>query len=160
MNKDIYIGLGSNLDDPKQQIISAFDEISHLPETQLRLKSSLYLSFPMGPQDQDKYVNAVAKISSLLSPIDLLDQLQTIEQRHHRERKLQQWGPRTLDLDLLLYDNRTIDSDRLIVPHYGLKQRSFVLIPLVEIAPELRLPDGSDIQELAKKIGGQGIQKL
>lgn len=163
-----YIGIGSNLNNPKRQVIEAIAELSQLPNSRLLTQSSLYLSPPMGSQDQDHYINAMVKLSSQLSAIELLDQLQSIENSHGRVRKTDRWGARTLDLDLILYGNHVIDEPRLHVPHYGMKQRSFVLVPLAEIEPKLILPDGSRLTELIAKLttpaaqhsGNQGIQKL
>jgi 2-amino-4-hydroxy-6-hydroxymethyldihydropteridine diphosphokinase len=114
----------------------------------------------MGPQDQDDYINAVISIETKLSAIELLDALQSIENAAGRERKDNRWGARVLDCDILLYGNQVIDSERLTVPHYGMTQREFVLLPLVEIAPELSLPDGTPVCILAKNINDNGILKL
>ena len=160
MKVKTYIGLGANLADPKKQITQALEMLSQLKNSKLALYSSLYLSPPMGPQDQDHYINAVAKIVTELSPIELLDELQLIEKEQGRVRKKEQWGPRTLDLDLLLYSDKIINEPRLTVPHYGMKERAFVLVPLAEIEPQLTLPDGSNISVLIEKIGHQGIKKL
>lgn len=153
-----YIGLGSNLENPEQQIRSAVDAIKQIPDTLLSGLSALYYSRPMGPQDQPDYMNAVAKLSTSLTPIALLDELQKIENDAGRVRKDNRWGPRILDLDILLYNNDVINSERLIVPHYGLKEREFVLIPLNEIAPTLTLPDGDAINELSQKIPSNGLK--
>lgn len=143
-----YIGLGSNLESPRNQINRALVELEHLPLSHLVAHSHLYASRPVGPQDQPDFVNAVAALNTRLSPLALLDQLQALEQRHGRQRK-RHWGPRTLDLDLLLYDNARIELPRLRVPHPQMSTRGFVLIPLAELAPTLRLPDGRDIASLA-----------
>ncbi len=160
MTTSAYIGLGANLNNPKQQIEVAFKALANLPNTQLLLRSSLYQSPPMGPQDQDDYINAVAKIETSLTPIDLLDQLQSIEKTQGRVRKAERWGPRTLDLDLLLFGDQAIECERLTIPHYGLRQRAFVLLPLQEIAPELKLPDGTPINSIVEELTEQGITKL
>ncbi len=160
MTTSAYIGLGANLNNPKQQIEVAFKALANLPNTQLLLRSSLYQSAPMGPQDQDDYINAVAKIETSLTPIDLLDQLQSIEKTQGRVRKAERWGPRTLDLDLLLFGDQAIQCERLTIPHYGLRQRAFVLLPLQEIAPELKLPDGTSINSIVEELTEQGITKL
>ncbi len=145
-----YIALGSNLSDPVQQVITAFDELAEIRETQLIARSSLYATSPMGPQDQPDYINAVAQLSTNLLAEELLDELQRIEQIHHKKR-IMHWGPRTLDLDMLLYGDMVISSERLTVPHPGLKQRVFVVQPLLEIAPELILPDGTKLASLMKQ---------
>lgn len=131
-----YIGLGSNLDDPMQQVQTAFDELAILPAIRMVAKSGLYRSPPVGPADQPDYINAVACIQTTLSAEPLLDALQGLEQAHHR-RRIRHWGPRTLDLDLLLLGDQVIQSERLVVPHPQLTKRRFVLQPLMEIAPDL-----------------------
>jgi len=143
----VWIGLGSNLDDPRAQVSTALQELAQLPESSLVTHSSLYRSDPVGPPGQPDYINAVAALDTQLSPETLLDALQAIEQAHQRVRKIH-WGPRTLDLDLLLYGNETIATPRLSVPHPFMTQRNFVLWPLAEIAPELILPDGRSLQAL------------
>lgn len=142
-----YIAIGSNLADPIAQAESAIAALEQLPETNLLRVSSLYGSKPMGPQDQPDYINAVACIETTLSPLSLLDALQQIENTQGRKR-LQRWGARTLDLDILLYGNEIIDSPRLTIPHYGMKAREFVLYPLAEIAAELILPCGQSLQDV------------
>ncbi len=154
-----FIGLGSNLDDPHEQIGRAFAELAQIPNTLLRARSSLYQSTAVGPGDQPDYINAVAEVSTELSPLALLDALQTIERAHHRERKVH-WGPRTLDLDILLLDNLQIDSERLKVPHPYLEERNFVLHPLWEIAPTLILPNGRRLDDLVAHCVPQGLIRL
>ncbi|MFC3285575.1 2-amino-4-hydroxy-6-hydroxymethyldihydropteridine diphosphokinase [Litchfieldella rifensis] len=145
-----YIGLGSNLESPVDQLERAFVALDRLPLCRLTARSRLYASKPIGPQDQPDFVNAVAALDTRLSPLALLDQLQALEQRHGRQR-LRHWGPRTLDLDLLLYDSTRIETPRLQVPHPQMANRGFVLIPLAELAPTLRLPEGRDIATLARE---------
>ena len=153
-----YIGLGSNLGEPEAQIRSAVIAINNMPHSKITKISQLYFSRPMGPKDQPDYMNAVAAIETDLSPIELLDQLQQIENDAGRIRKDNRWGPRVLDLDILLFDNQVLDCDRLTVPHYGMKEREFVLIPLAEIAPELTLPGGESINRLSKNIDTNGLK--
>lgn len=153
-----YIGLGSNLENPKQQIINAVKAIKSIESTVMSGISSLYYSRPMGPQDQPDYMNAVAELTTTLSPLALLDELQKIENQAGRVRKDNRWGPRILDLDILLFGNSIIDSERLTVPHYGLKNREFVLLPLHEIAPQLCLPDGESIEKLSQNIPSNGLK--
>lgn len=160
MSQTVYIGLGSNLSTPIEQLKAALKAIAGLPDTQFVCCSSLYGSKPMGPQDQPDYVNAVAKITTLLTPESLLNALQTIELEQGRERKDQRWGPRTLDLDILLIDQQIIDSPHLVVPHYGLKEREFVLYPLAEISPELVLPDGEKLKSVLKTVARNGLHKM
>lgn len=148
--KTVYIALGSNLNTPVGQLKSALKAIEHLPDTQLTAVSAFYLSKPLGPQDQPDYVNGVACIQTGLSPLDLLDHLQRIEHEQGRER-LRRWGERTLDLDILLYANTVVNSERLTIPHYDMCQREFVIVPLYEIAPHLVLPDGQKLSELVTR---------
>ncbi|MDH5433738.1 MAG: 2-amino-4-hydroxy-6-hydroxymethyldihydropteridine diphosphokinase [Gammaproteobacteria bacterium] len=155
-----FIGLGSNLDEPVNQINLAIESLQHLETINVISVSSLYRSRPLGGFAQPDYINAVAKIYTSLSPVFLLDELQLIEIRHGRVRNSERWSPRTLDLDLLLYNNETIESERLCVPHYGLYHRNFVLMPLHEISPDLILPDGLGISTLVKNINKDGITKL
>ncbi|WP_206483285.1 2-amino-4-hydroxy-6-hydroxymethyldihydropteridine diphosphokinase [Thalassotalea sp. G2M2-11] len=154
----VYIGLGSNLSDPEQQIKQALHAISAMPDSELVKTSSLYFSRPMGPQDQPDYMNAVAKLHTQLTPLSVLDHLQAIENKAGRIRKENRWGARVLDLDILLYDQELIENERLTVPHYGLKAREFVLIPLAEICDDLVLPDGDKIQTLASNIPANGLK--
>lgn len=142
-----FIGLGSNLDNPVNQIETAFQELAELRSSTLVNKSSLYSSAPVGPQDQPDFVNAVAELETSLDAHTLLDELQAIEQAHQRIRE-RHWGPRTLDLDLLLYDAEQIKTERLTVPHAYMNERSFVLYPLSEIDPELEFPDGTPLSQL------------
>nr|WP_196139664.1 2-amino-4-hydroxy-6-hydroxymethyldihydropteridine diphosphokinase [Aliikangiella sp. G2MR2-5] len=155
-----YIGLGANLNEPQKQIEKALLAIGSLEKIVLQVCSSLYRSSPMGPQDQDDYINAVCRIHTTLTPEELLNELQQIELSQGRVRKDERWGPRTLDLDILLYASEQINTPRLTIPHYGIKQRNFVLIPLCEIEPELIFPDGKHIHELLESVGHQGIEKL
>lgn len=141
-----FIGLGSNLDDPRDQVSRALQALAQLPDSDLCRHSALYRSDPVGPAGQPDYINAVAELHTRLDAERLLDQLQAIEQAHQRVR-LQHWGPRTLDLDLLLYGDTTIDTPRLNVPHPWMRERAFVLWPLAEIAPELTFPDGVTLQQ-------------
>ncbi|MDG2953144.1 2-amino-4-hydroxy-6-hydroxymethyldihydropteridine diphosphokinase [Bisgaard Taxon 10/6] len=143
----VYIALGSNLNEPAEQLNTAVKAIAALPYTSVEKVSSYYGSKPMGPQDQPDYVNAVLQIQTELSPPALLDELQRIENEQGRVR-LRRWGERTLDLDILLYDNLKMQSERLTIPHYDMQNREFVIVPLAEIAPERILPDGKTVAEL------------
>lgn len=161
MTKEIaYIGLGSNLATPEAQINTARNAITALPEVFEDAFSSLYRSPPMGPQDQPDYINAVMAITIDLSAIQLLRRLQQIELDHGRVRKDERWGARTLDLDILLYGQQMINQPDLIVPHYGLKERAFVLYPLQEIAPELEVPGQGTMTELLASCPLDGLVKL
>ncbi len=149
-----YIGLGSNLAEPARQIEQALDELDGLPLTRRLTCSPLYRSRPLGPQDQPDFVNAVASVTTRLSPLALLDQLQALEQRHRRVRQ-RHWGPRTLDLDLLLFADRRLTTARLTLPHPGLLERAFVLIPLADIAPQIVL-DGISAAQRARTLDSRG----
>ena len=156
----VYIGLGSNLSNPREQITRAIAAIANIPESQVSKVSSQYLSKPMGPQNQDDYINAVLALKTYLPPLTLLDELQAIENKAGRVRKDNRWEARVLDCDILLFGNQTINNSRLTIPHYGLKHREFVLLPLAEISQNLCLPDGSFINDLAQGINCNGIVKL
>lgn len=143
-----YIGLGSNLNDPSRQIERAFGLLDALPDTRLVMQSSLYRSAPFGPVEQPDYVNAVALLITTLGAWTLLGRLQKIERQQGRKAGVR-WGPRVLDLDLLLYGDRRIDEPSLTVPHAGIAERNFVLWPLREIAPELVIPGLGHVAELA-----------
>ena len=147
-----YIGLGSNLSDPAKQITLAVEAIKNIPHSNIQSLSSLYFSRPMGPKDQPDYMNAVLSIETNLSSIALLDTLQAIENKAGRVRKDNRWGARILDLDILLFGNETIENERLTIPHYGLKIREFVVLPLAEINQTLVLPCGTTIESLAENI--------
>lgn len=152
-----YIGLGSNLEEPRAQLRRALEALGRLERSELLRSSPFYRSAPMGPADQPDYLNAVAALRTELPPLELLDRLQAIETEQGRRRGAQRWGPRTLDLDLLLYGQERIDSPRLSVPHPGLTERSFVLVPLLDIAPDLVLPDGRALAALAAACPRDGL---
>ena len=154
-----YIGLGSNLDGPRARVKAAIDELDTLPHTRVQASSSLYRSAPMGPQDQPDYINAVAQIGTSLEAETLLDALQAIEQAHGRVRD-QHWGPRTLDLDILLYGDALIDTPRLKVPHPGMAERNFVLYPLAEIGGDLVIPGLGGIRSLLSACPENGLERL
>ncbi|MGN8144772.1 2-amino-4-hydroxy-6-hydroxymethyldihydropteridine diphosphokinase [Pseudomonas sp. 22105] len=155
----IYIGMGSNLADPAEQLRSAVDALGQLPDTELVGVSAFYQSDSLLP-GQPRYTNAVAALDSALAPLDLLDALQAIENDQGRER-LERWGPRTLDLDILLFGDRLIDEPRLKVPHYHMQERAFVLYPLAELAPEdLHLADGRTLSDLLAACPFVGLERL
>lgn len=160
MSTSAFIGLGSNLDDPQNHVTQAIRELDQLTDCVLVAASPLYRSAPMGPQDQDDYINAVVQLQTQLEPLALLDTLQMLEHKHGRVRLGERWGPRTLDLDLLLYGDKCIDHPRLKVPHYGIKERSFVLLPLFDIAPDFIFPDGTPLTLWVDRITKAGIEKL
>lgn len=156
----VYVGLGSNLAQPEQQVSQALRAIESLPASHISATSSLYISRPMGPQDQPSYVNAVVEVQTEMQAVEFLHCLQKIELEHGRVRKAERWGPRTLDLDVLIFGTQVIDSVELTVPHYGMKEREFVLYPLHEIAPELQLPNGPKLTELLINCPLNGLEKL
>lgn len=156
----VYLGLGSNLAEPVQQLRAALTAIAHLPGSQLAAVSSFYASDPLGPPDQPRYVNAVAALDTDLAPLELLDALQAIELEQGRVRKDERWGPRTLDLDILLFGQHRLAEERLTVPHYHMHARAFVLYPLAEIAGELQLPDGRYLRELLAACPFEGLERL
>ena len=144
----IYIGIGSNLANPKQQVGEAIKSLNVLPESRFIKSSPLYRSAPIGPADQPDYVNAVCQLETRLEPLNLLDCLQEIEQKQGRTRTGLRWGPRVIDLDLLLYGQKIISHERLIVPHPGLYERCFVLYPLSDISPDLDIPGHGPVSSL------------
>lgn len=154
-----YIGLGSNLEDSRQHILSALIELGRIHATRLAARSSLYRSAAIGPPGQPDYVNAAAALFTELEPHELLDELQAIEHRHGRQRTLR-WGPRTLDLDLLLFGERQVDSTRLTVPHPQMHLRAFVLVPLLEIAPRIQIPGHGAAADLLADIDASDVMPL
>ena len=154
-----YVGVGANLGDPEAQIRSAYSHLLRAPCIAELRASSLYASKPMGPQDQPDYVNAVFGFETSLAPLPLLDLLQHIENEHQRVRK-ERWGARTLDLDLLFYNTDKIENERLQVPHPGIVEREFVVVPLAEIAPSWVLPNGHQAQVYAEQIDTRALVKI
>ncbi|MDD2057313.1 2-amino-4-hydroxy-6-hydroxymethyldihydropteridine diphosphokinase [Pseudomonas sp. GD03860] len=155
----VYIGLGSNLDEPQEQLRSAVNALQQLPGTTVAAVSAFYSSESLSP-GQPHYTNAVAALDTQLPPLALLDGLQAIEAAQGRERK-ERWGPRTLDLDILLYGNQVIDIPRLKVPHYHMQARPFVLYPLAELVPDdFLLADGRVLSELLADCPFVGLERL
>jgi len=157
----VYIGLGSNLGgtlaSPKQNIVSAIQALGEIQSTQMISASSFYESKPVGPQDQDDYINAVVKLETDLDATELLDSLQAIENDHGRERT-QHWGPRTLDLDILLFGDQIIHNERLTIPHAEISHRPFVLVPLAEIEPDCVIPEKGLVSDLISKLDQTGLK--
>ena len=160
VNQIAFIGLGSNLADPAEQVRSARQAIKRLDGVTEFEFSSLYRSLPLGPQDQPDYINAVMAVETCLSAISLLRCLQGIENNHGRVRAGERWGARTLDLDLLVYGNQKIDHIDLTVPHVGIAERAFVLYPLYEIAPELDIPGLGSLRSLIENCARDGLVKI
>jgi len=155
----VYIALGSNLAKPVDQVNCALEALAHMPRTKLVVCSAFYRSKPLGPQNQPDFLNAVVALDTELPPEELLDCTQAIEQNQGRVRKLERWGPRTLDLDMLLYGDRVINTERLTVPHYDMKNREFMLYPLAEIAPELVFHDGESLQTVLTHVPLNGLER-
>ncbi len=147
-----YVGIGSNLESPLEQVAQAIVSIRQLPDSVLISVSGQYRSPPMGPVEQPDYINAVAAMLTQNSAHHLLTQLQDIERQQGRVRDGERWGPRTLDLDLLAYAGQIIDEEDLTVPHPGIAERNFVLLPWQEITPKYRLPGRADIATMAAQI--------
>ncbi|MGB0923306.1 MAG: 2-amino-4-hydroxy-6-hydroxymethyldihydropteridine diphosphokinase [Pseudoalteromonas shioyasakiensis] len=156
----VYLGLGANLNAPRKQIHAAVAALKALKDVEFVCVSHDYASKPMGPQDQPDYVNAVACVKTALKPEQLLDITQAIELEHGRVRKEERWGPRTLDIDILLFGNDVINTPRLTVPHYGLTEREFVVYPLLEIAPTLVLPNNQSLADITKTLPLNDLQQL
>ena len=154
-----YVGLGSNLDHPREQVLAAFEELARLPQSRLVSRSGLYRSAPMGNQDQPEFVNAVGQIDTALEPPRLLAELQAIENRHGRERPFPD-AARTLDLDLLLYGDAVISSACLTIPHPRMHQRAFVLRPLTEISPAVSVPGRGTATQLLRDCGSQDVELM
>ena len=144
-----FIGIGSNLESPGRQVETAFDLIDEIPDTEVTARSSLYRSAPLGGIEQPDFVNAVASVLTMLEPRELLEKLQAIERARGREPGGARWGPRVLDLDLLVYADRVIDEDDLRVPHPGIGERNFVLLPLCELVPDLVIPGLGRVCEIS-----------
>lgn len=159
----VYIGLGSNLSgtmgEPKEQLEQALKALENHSQITLVNVSSNYKTKAIGPGSQPDYINAAALIKTQLEPLALLDQLQLIEQKHERERSIH-WGARTLDLDMLMYGTLTIEMPRLTIPHPRIRDRAFVLAPLLDLDPDLSLPEGQSIAKLLANCPEQGIFKL
>ena len=155
-----FVGLGSNLDNPEVQVARAMDELAALPDCSLVARSSLYRSSPLAGMDQPDYINAVAMISTRLQPAALLDSLLALEHNLGRLRDGERWAPRTIDLDLLVVDDCTLDIPGLTLPHPGIAERNFVLLPLRELAPELEIPGLGPVSELPVNVSEPVIERL
>ncbi|EAQ8939218.1 2-amino-4-hydroxy-6-hydroxymethyldihydropteridine diphosphokinase [Salmonella enterica] len=143
----VYIAIGSNLASPLEQVNAAVKAIGEIPESRIVAVSSFYRTPPLGPQDQPDYLNAAVALETTLAPETLLDHTQRIELQQGRVRKAERWGPRTLDLDIMLFGQEVIHTENLTVPHYDMCNRGFMLWPLYEIAPSLIFPDGISLQQ-------------
>jgi 2-amino-4-hydroxy-6-hydroxymethyldihydropteridine diphosphokinase len=156
----VYVGLGSNLDGPSEQIRRAFDELAIMPDSRLQAKSHLYKSRPLGPQDQPDFINAVAMLTTGLGPLELLHCLRGLEERHGRRRVTEvHWGARSLDLDILVYGDIRLQTPELTIPHPRMHTRSFVLYPLAEIAPALVIPVHGPVRSLRDRCHSPPIER-
>jgi 2-amino-4-hydroxy-6-hydroxymethyldihydropteridine diphosphokinase len=155
-----YVGIGSNLDRPANQVQRALGALPQLPQTRLVLQSSLYGSKPLGPALQPDFVNAVAALLTQLEAAAFFGALRALETTLGREPPRVRWGPRRIDLDLLLFDAERLDTPELTLPHPGIVQRNFVLYPLLEVAPELNVPGHGRLAELAARADPAGIWRL
>jgi len=151
-----YIGIGSNLDDPAKQVRAAIDALQRLPRSTFVRASRLYRTAPWGRADQPVFVNAAAMISTALSPRELLDALLAIERAQGRTREGERWGPRVIDLDILVYGDVKIDESGLHVPHPHLAERAFALLPLADLDPELEIPGQGRVRALIERVDAAG----
>lgn len=150
-----YIAIGSNLASPLEQVNAAVQALSEIPQSRLVAVSAFYRTPPLGPQDQPDYLNAAVVLETFLDAETLLDNTQRIELQQGRQRKAERWGPRTLDLDIMLFGDEIINTDRLTVPHYDMKNRGFMLWPLFEVAPELTFPNGESLQTILQQLNAE-----
>jgi 2-amino-4-hydroxy-6-hydroxymethyldihydropteridine diphosphokinase len=155
-----YVALGSNLSKPARQVETAIDALAAMAGTRLVSRSSLWKSRPLGPPDQPDFVNAVAGLLTTATPQAFLATLKALERRLGRTLPVARWGPRVIDLDLLLYGDRQADEPDLTLPHAGLHQRNFVLYPLAEIAAELWVPGRGRVRTLKQRAAGDGLERL
>jgi 2-amino-4-hydroxy-6-hydroxymethyldihydropteridine diphosphokinase len=154
-----YVAVGSNLNQPRRQVCDAFERLAALPDTRLELRSRIYLTRPMGLEDQPDFVNAAAGLLTRLGARALLDALLAIELAMGRRRQ-ERWGPRIIDLDLLWMHGEVIDEPGLTLPHPGVSERNFVLYPLCDIAPTLMIPGHGHVMDLKSRAGSGGISVL
>jgi 2-amino-4-hydroxy-6-hydroxymethyldihydropteridine diphosphokinase len=155
-----YVALGSNLSDPRRQVEGAFQALADLADARLVARSSLWRSQPLGPQDQPEFVNAAAGLVTTLAPQDFLASLKALERKLGKTDPAMRWGPRVIDLDLLVFADLRVDDPGLTLPHPGLPQRNFVLYPLSEIAAELWVPGLARVCRLCERVSPAGIERL
>ncbi|HEX9138419.1 MAG TPA: 2-amino-4-hydroxy-6-hydroxymethyldihydropteridine diphosphokinase [Steroidobacteraceae bacterium] len=156
----VYIGLGSNLEEPPRQIRRALQALGTVPDTQVLRYSRLFRSRPLGPVVQADFCNAVAALQTRLDAVALHAALRALELSLGRDPAGERWGPRLIDLDLLVYADLRIDLPQLTVPHPGIAVRNFVLLPLLDLAPELVIPGVGPVRELALKVSSEGISAM
>lgn len=155
----VYLALGSNLADPLHQVHDALDALDGLPHTQRIATSSFYRTPPYGPPDQPDFLNAAVALDTQLTPEALLDATQRIELEQSRVRKKDRWGPRTLDIDIMLFGHLRLHTPRLILPHYDMHNRAFMLLPLLEIAPDAAFPDGQRLNDMLAGLDTSAIRR-
>jgi 2-amino-4-hydroxy-6-hydroxymethyldihydropteridine diphosphokinase len=155
-----YVGIGSNLDDPRAQVLRASAALAQLPRTRAVLLSPLYRTQPLGEVVQPTFVNAVAGLLTQLGPEELLDALRRLERELGREPARERWGPRRIDLDLLVLGRETRATAALTLPHAGIAQRDFVLYPLADIAPDLDVPGLGRVSQLRARVANRGVERL
>lgn len=155
----VYIALGSNLNDPRRQVEQGLQALTNLPATRYRARSGWYQSNAVGPGEQADYLNGVVLLETALEPDELIVHLHRIESAQGRERRIR-WAARTLDLDILLYGERVVTTDRLRIPHPRLSERNFVLYPLADISPDLILPNGTSLATLLSRCPADGLKRV
>lgn len=155
-----YVALGSNLGDSRQHLLDAIKALAGLPYTEVTARSRIYRTPPWGVTDQPDFLNAVVALETALEPHDLLGALLAIERAAGRQRNGERWGPRTLDLDLLHVADRTVNDERLTLPHPHIADRAFVLLPLYDVAPDLEIPGQGRVADLLRGVDTQGCTPL
>ncbi len=155
-----WLGLGSNQQNPAARLREALDHLGSLDGTGIIATSSFYRTPPWGDEQQDDFINAVVKIETSLEPLGLLQELQAIENLMGRKRSGRRWGPRLIDIDLLLYGDQQLNLDELEVPHPRMHDRAFVLVPLAELDPKLDIPGRGSVENLLQKVDRSGIERL
>jgi 2-amino-4-hydroxy-6-hydroxymethyldihydropteridine diphosphokinase len=155
-----YVALGSNLDDPRGQVERAFDALARIPRTRLALRSASYRSRPFGPVPQPDFVNAVAGLLTQLDAATLLHELKTLESALGRSTPVVRWGPRLIDLDLLVHGTTRLQEPQLHVPHPGIAERDFVLVPLCDVSPSLLVPGIGRVRSLLAALDSSGLERI
>lgn len=155
-----YIGLGSNLQNPIEQVARGFEALAGVPASRLVARSSLYRSAPLGPQNQPEFINAAAALLTQLAPEQLLQELKRLERELGRAQPIERWGPRSIDFDLLVYGDLQLASSQLTIPHSGIPERAFVVYPLREIAPDLDIPGLGKLERVGRGAAWTAIEKI
>jgi 2-amino-4-hydroxy-6-hydroxymethyldihydropteridine diphosphokinase len=155
-----YIGVGSNLDGPREHVAQGLSELGALEKTKLIAVSKFYRTAPVGPQDQPHYVNAVAGLLTQQNALELLLSLKSLEKKLGRDEPVVRWGPRVIDFDLLALGSERIDSETLKVPHPGIPQRAFVLVPWSEVAPHFSIPGMGNVSSLCARVDASGVEAM